>query len=318
MRSLHTGRVRVLSICLACILFLSPVIAEPTYTVRSGDTLGALAKKFSITLDELLTLNTLSNPDALYIGQVLKLPAHARMPEPPKAPPVTEPAQPAPVVQIAHPAPMRQLGQLTPAPQPVHPALQAMLALPLPVCKLPQLAPAPKPIQPAPKPAPVVKPAPAVKPPPAVKPAPVAPVVTPPERPLTGRALVEERTRLVNERIRAQAVTDARQYIGTPYRWGGQSSRGFDCSGLVMHVFGHRGLRLPHNAAAMSKCGTRVSFKALQPGDLVFFNTGGRGISHVGIWVGNNSFIHSSTSRGVVTDKLVGYYAKRLVSACRL
>ncbi len=86
------------------------------------------------------------------------------------------------------------------------------------------------------------------------------------------------------------AVTLAKQYLGLYYLYGGSSPRtGFDCSGLVMYVYGKLGIQLPHNAAAQYRLGLAVPRMALLPGDLVFFN----GLGHNGIYVGNGKFIHS-------------------------
>ena len=87
----------------------------------------------------------------------------------------------------------------------------------------------------------------------------------------------------------------ASEMLGTRYRYGGKSpATGFDCSGLVAHVFERAwGLSLPHNAHAQSKVGTPVKRVALVPGDLVFYNTRNRPYSHVGIYVGEGRFLHA-------------------------
>ncbi len=86
------------------------------------------------------------------------------------------------------------------------------------------------------------------------------------------------------------AVTMAQQFLGLRYLYGGSSPRtGFDCSGLVMYVYGKLGIQLPHNAAAQYRLGLSVPRTALRPGDLVFFN----GLGHNGIYVGEGKFIHS-------------------------
>ena len=115
-----------------------------------------------------------------------------------------------------------------------------------------------------------------------------------------------------------QLVQTAQTMLGTPYAWAGSTSRGVDCSGLVVRSMALLGKDVPHNAAALATLGRKVSYDELQPGDLVFFHTTSAGISHVGIWVGEKTFIHSSSNRGVVRQKLEGYYAKRLVGARRL
>ncbi|HIE52080.1 MAG TPA: LysM peptidoglycan-binding domain-containing protein [Armatimonadetes bacterium] len=115
-------------------------------------------------------------------------------------------------------------------------------------------------------------------------------------------------------------VREAMKYLGAPYRRGGVTSRGVDCSGLVYAVCRAYGLRVPHSARALAQLGQPVSRKELQPGDLVFFNLRGRSISHVGIYLGNGRFIHASTPRsGVIISRLAEKpYATHFVCARRL
>jgi cell wall-associated NlpC family hydrolase len=112
----------------------------------------------------------------------------------------------------------------------------------------------------------------------------------------------------------------ARQFKGVRYRWAGMSSRGMDCSGLVARVLRANGIRAPHNAAGLFKLGKPVRFEELQPGDLLFFKTSRRGISHVGMYVGDDKFIHASSGAGrVVTTSIYDpYYSQRLKGARRL
>jgi peptidoglycan DL-endopeptidase CwlO len=112
-----------------------------------------------------------------------------------------------------------------------------------------------------------------------------------------------------------QAVAIAEQYLGVPYVWGGASPSGFDCSGLVMYVYGRLGVSLPHNAAAQYGMGTPVPRDALEPGDLVFFD----GLGHVGIYVGGGSFIHAPHTGTVVQiSSLSGWYSSEYVGARRI
>jgi cell wall-associated NlpC family hydrolase len=90
----------------------------------------------------------------------------------------------------------------------------------------------------------------------------------------------------------ARAVRIAAGALGTPYRYGGMSPSGFDCSGLVAYVYGKLGVDLPHNAAAQYAYGRPVSRSQLRPGDLVFFH----GLGHVGLYVGHGKIIHAPQS----------------------
>ena len=94
----------------------------------------------------------------------------------------------------------------------------------------------------------------------------------------------------------------AQSLVGVPYRYGGNSpATGFDCSGYVGHVFRHTlGISLPRSTDEISKAGKSVSSNDLRTGDLVFLNTLHRKFSHVGIYLGNNRFIHAPSGRGIV------------------
>lgn len=107
--------------------------------------------------------------------------------------------------------------------------------------------------------------------------------------------------------------------IGTKYVSGGVSTNGFDCSGFTMYVFDKIGINLPHQSGSQYQMGTTISRDNLREGDLVFFNTSGRGISHVGIYVGDGKFAHASSSKGVTISSLSdSYYVNRYVGAKRI
>jgi len=89
-----------------------------------------------------------------------------------------------------------------------------------------------------------------------------------------------------------RAVRIAARELGVPYRYGGSSPSGFDCSGLVAYVYGKLGIRLPHNAAAQYAYGRAVDRSHLKPGDLVFFH----GLGHVGVYIGRGRIIHAPQS----------------------
>ena len=110
--------------------------------------------------------------------------------------------------------------------------------------------------------------------------------------------------------------------IGVDYRYGGNShATGFDCSGLVAHVFREGyGVTLPRNSYGQSQSGQSVSAEELQPGDLVFYNTLDRPFSHVGIYLGDGRFIHApKTGAAVRIESLKsGYWSKRWNGARRI
>ncbi|QBQ97765.1 C40 family peptidase [Paraburkholderia pallida] len=117
-------------------------------------------------------------------------------------------------------------------------------------------------------------------------------------------------------------VVGALNMIGVRYRWGGNTpDSGLDCSGFVRYVFQDTlGMNLPRRAEEMSRVGEKVSMSNLKPGDLVFFNTMRRTFSHVGIYIGDNKFVHSpSTGSTIRVDDLdSGYWEKRFTGARRI
>jgi cell wall-associated NlpC family hydrolase len=119
-----------------------------------------------------------------------------------------------------------------------------------------------------------------------------------------------------------EVVVGALNMIGVRYRWGGDTpDSGLDCSGFVRYVFQDTlGLNLPRRAEEMSRMGEKVSVRDLKPGDLVFFNTMRRTFSHVGIYIGDNKFVHSpSTGSTIRVDELdTGYWEKRFTGARRI
>ncbi|MGG1516737.1 NlpC/P60 family protein [Paenibacillus oryzisoli] len=113
-----------------------------------------------------------------------------------------------------------------------------------------------------------------------------------------------------------QIIQAASAYQGTPYRWGGTTPSGFDCSGFVRYLFLAKGIDLPRTSVGMyDNAGTRVT--DLQAGDLVFFAA--KQVNHVGIYLGNHQFISSTTSSGVTVDSLSSnYWSSRYVGAKRV
>jgi LysM repeat protein len=114
-------------------------------------------------------------------------------------------------------------------------------------------------------------------------------------------------------------VDAAMGFLGAPYRFGGFSIRGIDCSGLAKKIYQLFDIDLPRTANEQARVGMRVARSDLSEGDLLFFNTRRRG-GHVGIYIGNNEFVHAaSRKRGVRVDNLdTPYFDKRFIRAVRL
>ncbi|MGD6843452.1 LysM peptidoglycan-binding domain-containing protein [Bacillus infantis] len=108
-------------------------------------------------------------------------------------------------------------------------------------------------------------------------------------------------------------INEAKKYIGVPYKWGGSTTAGFDCSGYINYVFKKAGISIPRTVATIWSAGKPVSSPS--PGDIVFFETG-TGPSHAGIYLGGNQFIHSGSSTGVtISDMSLNYWKTRYLGA---
>ncbi|WP_328774717.1 LysM peptidoglycan-binding domain-containing protein [Deinococcus aquaedulcis] len=313
--------------------------AAATVTVQAGDTAYSLARRAGLSVDALLALNGLSTP-ALKVGQVLTLRAG--------------PAQPGVVVQVQSlPAPTlshtvqpgetlyalaRRYGVtvdalLAASTLPAGAVLRAGQVLTLPPGAQLQVAPAAPVAGPVPGPAPTPaapRPANGVQGSPFLPgaPAPSTPQVQPgtpmpqPGRP-AGQAPAPAP---VSAALAALPATDWRQaamaLVDTPYLYGGTTPRGTDCSGFVLQVFTPLGYQLPRTSADQARAGQEVAPEELQPGDLVFFDTEGRGrVTHVGIYLGEDQFVSANSYQGRVTvDTLRAdrYWGPRYLLARRI
>lgn len=122
-----------------------------------------------------------------------------------------------------------------------------------------------------------------------------------------------------------EILKDAEKYLGAPYKYGGATSTGFDCSGFTLKVFEENDLKLPRRSSDQAQAGEKVDIREVKPGDLLFFATaGGSKVSHVGIvhdigHDGEVKFIHASTSKGVVISSLnEKYWNKAYLHAQRV
>jgi cell wall-associated NlpC family hydrolase len=118
--------------------------------------------------------------------------------------------------------------------------------------------------------------------------------------------------------LASSLTRSAMRFLGTPYVFGGTHTTGFDCSGYVQHVFAMIGVHLPRTADAQFERAHAIAGEK-RAGDLVFFQTYTSGVSHVGIYLGNDKFVSASSSRGVTVSSLHdSYWAARYLGAKRV
>jgi cell wall-associated NlpC family hydrolase len=118
--------------------------------------------------------------------------------------------------------------------------------------------------------------------------------------------------------LRDDAAMHAQKMLGKPYKYGGASPSGFDCSGLVLYSYKRAGLALPHNTDKQRSLSRPIKLADLRRGDLVFFNQEGKKYGHVGIYVGEGRFVHApSSGKSVRSDRLDSPYWKKHLSEAR-
>jgi cell wall-associated NlpC family hydrolase len=116
----------------------------------------------------------------------------------------------------------------------------------------------------------------------------------------------------------ARAADNALQMLGKPYRYGGSSPKGFDCSGLVTFSYKQAGVTLPHNTDQQRRVSRHINVSELRRGDLLFFDQEGKKNSHIGIYLGGGKFVHApSSGKHVRADRLDNPYWKKHLSEAR-
>lgn len=128
-----------------------------------------------------------------------------------------------------------------------------------------------------------------------------------------------EKSKEIDSSSAKALVKEAKSWLGTKYSYGGHSRKGTDCSGMVMEVFNEVcGVKLPRSSAQQQQYCKSIKRDELKAGDLVFFATGKdkKRVSHVGLYIGNNEIIHSTTKRGVIVSKLDEKYYIRTYHSC--
>lgn len=117
-----------------------------------------------------------------------------------------------------------------------------------------------------------------------------------------------------------RAASVAVSQVGSPYHYGGNTPKGFDCSGLVQYSFARAGIRLPHGTEGLRRATYAVPSDRIRRGDLLFFHQEGKRASHVGIYLGNDEFVHapSSGKRVHVTSFADPYWRRNFAGARRI
>ncbi|MBO6179490.1 MAG: C40 family peptidase [Selenomonadaceae bacterium] len=120
--------------------------------------------------------------------------------------------------------------------------------------------------------------------------------------------LVSNHVTFLDKKEAQKIIRTAKEYVGTPYLFGGETPSGFDCSGYLQFIFEKNGVFIPRLADEQYLLGEKRDKGKLVPGDLVFFTTYAEGASHCGLYLGENKFIHTSASKGVRVDELSDPY----------
>jgi cell wall-associated NlpC family hydrolase len=257
-----------------------------TYTIKSGDTLWVLARRFAMSVEELAALNGIAPESTLRLGQVLKVEAGAA--------PATRTAPRAAALPETMLYRVRSGDTLWVLARRYDMTVARLAALngldvdrPLQIGQTLKVKALPRAVAAAPSTAASLRRA-----------------AMPPYR---GAAWANSLIGL------------ARRFIGTKYRWGATGPGAFDCSGFLQYIYARTGISLPRTTYYMFQTGKPVPAGALLPGDMVFFTTYRPGPSHAGIYLGDGMFIHSSSGYGSVTITPLSkeYYRRRYLGARR-
>jgi peptidoglycan endopeptidase LytE len=290
-----------------------------TYVVQPGDSLGAIADRFGISVETMLWANDVDDPDSIQPGfELTVLPVSGVLY-------TVQPGDTLIGISERFDVTSEEVLMANGIDDPASLNIGDKLLLPGGA----PIQPTPTPVPPKPTPVPTPKPQPTPKPtatpaaePTAAAPAPAAaapePTPVPTEAPAPPPAPAAPAETDGGEQI----VAVAREFLGYPYVWGGTSpSVGFDCTGFVYYLFNKRlGIGSTRDLWGQLNGGTRVSRAQVQAGDLVFFqNTYQPGLSHVGIAIDNSTFIHAASERyGVMVSKLNdAYWSARWFGASR-
>lgn len=136
------------------------------------------------------------------------------------------------------------------------------------------------------------------------------------QKEIVNRSTISRRDKSIKK-----VIDGAYKTLGRPYVYGDAGSRGFDCSGLTYSLYlNNLGIKLPRSSSSLVSAGTKVNKGDLKPGDIILFNTNGKGISHAGLYIGEGNMIHASSGKKkvVIEDINSRYYKSRYVTARRI
>ena len=146
------------------------------------------------------------------------------------------------------------------------------------------------------------------------------PKATVASKPINTKVVTTKRSGKQSNHTGLQLASIAESQLGSPYKYGGSSPKGFDCSGLVYYTHNKLGIAVPRTTGQQAQRASSLSLASIEPGDILFFKIYGNKISHVGIYTGNNQFIHAPKSGKYVSHASIHdpFWSERLVKAGRL
>ena len=293
-------------------------ISDSSYTIQKGDSLSVIGARFNLTVPQLKSMNQLTS-DTIYAGKTLNVSSNgvnhiATVSASVETPEAAETANQkvttnAPVVEnkaVTSGAATEQ--------KPAAPAVEAEQKPAAPTVEAEQ-KPAALTVEAEQKPAtPTVeaeqKPA---APTAEATQKPAAPAAEVTQKPAAPTAEVVQKPAATSTSLVESVIDEAKKYLGSPYKWAGNTPAGFDCSGFTVYVFNKVGISLPRTAATQWDATTPVASPRV--GDLVFFETYKVGPSHVGIYLGNNKFISAASTGVVISDMTSSYWKTRYLGA---
>ena len=260
-------------------------VSDSSYTVQKGDSLSVIGARFNVTVPQLKSMNQLTS-DTIYAGQTLNVSSNG----------VNNTATVPASVETSESAVTANQKVTTNTPVVENQAVTSGTVT--------EQKPAAPTVEAEQKPA-----APTVE----ATQKPATPTVEATQKPAAPTAEATQKPAAASTSLVESVIGEAQKYIGSPYKWAGNTPAGFDCSGFTVYVFNKVGISLPRTAATQWDATTPVASPRV--GDLVFFETYKVGPSHVGIYLGNNKFISAASTGVVISDMTSSYWKTRYLGA---